>query len=216
MTAVPLALLAAAVAGLLAAEARDSVWRYFAKPTASCCFIWIALAAGAARSTYGRAILVALCLSWLGDVLLLGSGQLPFTAGLGSFLLAHVAFAAAFMGLGTSSPLTAAALVLLLAGPAPVVLRWVWPGVPAALRGPVLAYVGVISAMLACAVGAWGGPRYAGGNPALAACGAALFYASDICVAAERFRSGGLRSKMLGLPLYYLAQVLLACSAAVE
>lgn len=209
--ATPLAATAAALLALLLSEAAGShPGCYLSKPAASCGFLWAAQAAGAAGTAYGRAVLVGLALSWLGDVLLLGRSQLPFTLGLGSFLVAHLAYTAAFLGSGCSW-WVAAGVLAALAPCARGVVRWVWPGVPRELRGPVLAYVAAISAMVACAAGA---AAQSLARPAMAFAGAVLFYLSDVCVAAERFCNGGLASKLVGLPLYYLAQCLLACSVA--
>jgi hypothetical protein len=48
----------------------------------------------------------------------------------------------------------------------------------------------------------------------LAATGAVAFTASDISVARDRFMQHGFANRAWGLPLYYLAQVMLALSAA--
>src|SRR6516164_7124656 len=64
--------LAAAVALLLFADYRESalgVW--LAKPLASTVFVAAGVANGALGSGYGRLVLAALALSWLGDVLLI-------------------------------------------------------------------------------------------------------------------------------------------------
>jgi uncharacterized membrane protein YhhN len=198
-----------ALAALLVSERR--AWRlgvWVSKPLASCGFLAAALAAGATASPYGRVVLGALLLSWLGDVLLIrkGSGGL-FRAGLVSFLLAHVAYAAAFSlrGLSVSGCLMG---VLLLALPAFLALRWLWPQVPAGMRGPVAAYVGVISLMVALAFGVDDAAR----GTILG--GALAFYASDLAVARERFVAKSFLNKAWGLPLYYGAQLVLAWSVA--
>jgi uncharacterized membrane protein YhhN len=91
-------LTAAALAGLLVAESRGSPWGiYVCKPLASLGFLGAAVAAGAPGSLYGRTVLAALVLSWIGDVLLMSARSAVFLAGLGSFLLAHVAFGGAFL-----------------------------------------------------------------------------------------------------------------------
>jgi uncharacterized membrane protein YhhN len=194
-----------AVAVLLVSEwrgARAGVW--IAKPVASTGFVLAALAAGALDSTYGRFVLGALVLSWLGDVLLIPKAKASFLAGLASFLLGHVAFAAAFLVRGVS-PLALGAAALPLAGAARAALRWLRPHVPDAMRAPVQAYVIVISAMVACAVGT----VWAAGNP-LVLLGALAFFVSDLAVARERFVENTVRNKLWGLPLYYGAQLLLA------
>lgn len=197
-------LTAAAVAVLLAAELRGArTVRWAAKPLASTGFLGAALAAGALHSGYGRAVLVALVLCWLGDVLLLGRARPAFLAGLGVFLLGHLAFAAAFARRGLDPTWTVGA-ALLAVPPAVAALRWLRPHVPDALRAPVHAYVAVISAMLALAVGA------APGAGAALALGALLFYVSDLAVARDRFVAPGPANKLWGLPLYYASTLVLA------
>jgi uncharacterized membrane protein YhhN len=198
---------AAAVGGLLAAERRGApagVW--LAKPLASTGFVALALSLGATDGEYGRWVLAALVFGWLGDVLLIA--RRTFTAGLVSFLVGHLAFAAAFLARGVSWPWLAAGAAAAGAG-AWIALRWLGPHVPAALVLPVRAYVVVITAMVAAAVGAFG----AGGGLALLA-GAVGFFASDLSVARESFVAPSFTNKLWGLPLYYASQLLLASTVA--
>jgi uncharacterized membrane protein YhhN len=103
----------------------------------------------------------------------------------------------------------AGAAALALAGPVLLVLRWLRPHVPAELRAAVHAYVAVISAMVVCAAGAVGG----GATPEILL-GAAMFYASDLAVARDRFVAPGFGNAAWGLPLYYGAQLVLAGTLA--
>src|SRR5207244_3531778 len=106
--------MAAAVAALLVAEGRQSrlgVW--IAKPIASTLFVAAALSWGALEWGYGHAILGALLLSWIGDVLLIPSGMAFFRAGLASFLLGHVGFCVAFLIRGVAWGGTLPALAVL-------------------------------------------------------------------------------------------------------
>lgn len=187
-------------------------WRagtWLAKPLASAGFLGAALACGATGSDYGLAILAGLGLSFAGDVLLIPEGAGPaFLAGLASFLLGHVGFAVAFAVSGVSLP-GAALATALVAAPVVVVLRWLRPHVPPDMKGPVVAYVAVISAMVIAAAGA----TAAGGTGAMLA-GAVLFYLSDITVARDRFVAPGPGNGLVGLPLYYGAQLVLAASIA--
>lgn len=207
---VPAVATLAAVALLLACERaglRRGVW--LAKPLASTGFLWAAVAARATESAYGRALLVALALCWLGDVLLLGRGRgLGLRLGLGSFLLGHLGFALAFAVRGID-PVRGLAAALLLVAPAHAALAWLTPHVPADWRLPVHAYVGVISVMVVAGLAAVSDP---GDLPI--ALGVLGFYGSDLAVARERFVDQGFANKLWGLPLYYGAQLLLAASAA--
>ena len=200
-------LTAAALAGLLVAEGRGSQRGiYVCKPLASLGFLGAAVAAGALDSPYGRVILAALALSWIGDVLLMSSRSAVFLAGLGAFLLAHGAFGAAFCLRGEAWPWTAGALALLIL-PAVIVSRWLRPHLPPEMRVPVHAYIAVITGMLALAVG-----TAAAGSPALLLTGAVAFYLSDLSVANDRFVRPGFLNRLWGLPLYYAAQLCLAAS----
>jgi uncharacterized membrane protein YhhN len=201
---------AVALGVLLLAEWRG--WRagvWVAKPLASTGFLVLALAAGATGSAWGRAVLVALGLSWLGDVLLIPKGaRAAFLAGLASFLLAHLAYAVAFALRGVE-PAACAVAALGLAGPLWVAARWLWPHVPARMRPPVVAYGAAITGMLVMALGSRGFP-----GQVVIALGASAFFVSDLAVARERFVAPGLGNKLWGLPLYYGGQLALAVSVA--
>ncbi len=200
-------LTAVAVAVVLAGEYHGSVpAKAVAKPLASAGFIGVALAAGASGSDYGRAVLVALGLSWIGDVCLLSQQSRPFLLGLAAFLLAHVAYAVAFV-VYSQEPIWSLAALAVLTLPAIIVLRRLGPHLPAAMRLPVKAYVAVITVMVALAAGT----IPAGGHPSVPI-GAIAFYLSDLAVARDRFVAPGFANRALGLPLYYFAQLCLAWS----
>ncbi|MSP61979.1 MAG: lysoplasmalogenase [Myxococcales bacterium] len=198
-----------AIAGLLFAEWRNSVaGRWLTKPIAALGFVAAALAAGALESRFGLSILAGLSLSLVGDVFLISSALPSFRAGLFTFLLGHVAFAAAFVLRGVDLRWSGFSLVA-LTGVAWFVGRWLLPHVEAKMRGPVVAYIAVISAMVALAAGTVA----AHGHPILL--GAAIaFFLSDLSVARDRFVAPGFANRLWGLPLYYGAQLLFAWSLA--
>lgn len=179
---------------------------FVAKPAASVGFLVVAVGSRAWDSSYGRWILAGLVLSLLGDVFLMFRGPALFQSGLMSFLLAHVAYSGAFLVAGVSAGWALAAAVGALVAAWPVT-RWLLPHVDDDMRTPVLAYVVVISVMVSLALGTLGA-----GRTALIAAGAGLFYVSDLFVARDRFVTPGFLNTLIGLPLYYLAQVLLALS----
>jgi uncharacterized membrane protein YhhN len=131
----------------------------------------------------GWLLLAALVLSTAGDVFLVGESEGRFRAGLASFLLAHVAYGAIFVGHvetpwwpGPAATVAALAVVVAAGG----VLAWLWPTL-GGLRGPVAAYVAVIVAMaLAALLAAFATPWVA--------LGALAFVASDAVLAANKFR----------------------------
>jgi uncharacterized membrane protein YhhN len=72
------------------------------------------------------------------------------------------------------------------------------------LRAAVVAYVAAIVAMMIGALAAHANLRLV--------VGAALFFASDLAVARDRFVKTAFLNKLCGLPAYYAAQLLIAWS----
>ena len=196
-----------ALVGLLLAEwkqVRLGVW--VCKPLASVGFCVVAWASGALATLSGTVVLVALVLSLVGDVLLIPHSKASFLVGLFAFLGGHVAFAAAFYLHGVSVGWTVVAAAILL-GLLLVIGRWLLPQVDRKMRGPVVAYMLVLSTMVALAAGTVG----AGARP-LVLVGAVAFYVSDLSVAIDRFVRRAFANRLWGLPLYYGAQLLFALS----
>jgi len=193
-----------ALAGVLWAESANSrQWTRRFKPVASVGFLGWALHHGALETSYGQAIFAGLVLSWFGDVFLLSKKSSWFLAGLVPFLAAHVAYIVAFVGLGpawSSVAMIAAAMTVV----AWAVRRWLRPTLPEKMKRPVDVYIVVITMMVATAFAAW----RAGAPPAMLA-GAIAFYLSDLSVARDRFISTSFTNRLWGLPLYYVAQLLL-------
>jgi uncharacterized membrane protein YhhN len=196
---------AAGVMIFLVAEKRKSlIGRWVGKPIASVGFVAAARSHGALASAWGRWVLAALVFSLVGDVLLIPASTLLF--GLGAFLVGHLLFAAAFVVRGVSFPVAAAAAVV-AAGVAVPVARWLLPHVKGGMRGPVIAYMTAISAMVSLAAGS-----YALHPSPLVLGGALAFYLSDLSVARDRFVQPGFVNRLWGIPLYYAAQLLFAWS----
>ena len=179
-----------------------------AKLIASTAFVLRAVACGARASRYGILILSGLALSWFGDAFLIGTSQRWFLLGLASFLAAHVAYVAAFVTAGIERRWLLAASVPVAAIGAGVLL-WLEPNLPPELAWPVRAYTAVISLMVVAAFGTLG----AGATP-LIAVGACLFFLSDLSVAALRLTEAAFPTYVVGLPLYYAAQICLALSSS--
>lgn len=185
---------------------RDAISIVLAKTGASLSFIAVALALGATGSGFGQLMLLALVLGAVGDVCLLSRRDVAFLAGLGFFLLSHLAYAVAF----AKPPLHLGALVtgaMGMLGVGVATLRWLWPYLRGAFRPAVVAYVTAIGLMCALALsfsvalGDW--------RPAV---GALLFAASDLSVARQAFVRPAFLNKAWGLPAYYVAQLLMAWS----
>jgi len=200
---------ALATLGLLWAEWRGArTARALSKAAASTAFVAVAVAAQALATPYGRVILLALVLSWVGDGLLLARRGAVFLFGMAAFLLAHAAYAWAF-SLGPVSGSAALAGAALMAVVGAVVLHALWPRLQPLYRVAVPAYVLAIGVMCALAMSAG-----AAGGAWWLPLAALAFAASDISVARDRFIGHAFANKLWGLPLYYAAQVVLAASVA--
>lgn len=173
------------------------------KMTAASGYLAFALNLGALESVYGQAILGGLLLSWAGDFFLIGESRTSFTVGLGAFLLAHLAYAVAFAINGVAPPPVAlGAVVMALVGG--VTLRWLLrAGLPGPMRAPVAAYLLAIGSMVALALGTRLFPVMAG---------AIAFAASDVFVARQRFVTPSAVNRRVGLPLYFVGQLLITLS----
>ncbi len=200
---------AIATAVLVWAEARErgAIARP-AKLSASAGFLALAWSQGAWTHPSGRVLLLSLLACAVGDACLLSRAPRWFLAGLSAFLLGHVGYAIAFARDGASVGAVAIGTAI-LALPAAVVLRWLWPHVPAAMRAPVAAYVVAISVMVAAA---W--CCDAGGATGWIRLGASAFYLSDLSVARDVFIRRAWINRAWGLPTYYAAQVCLALAAS--
>jgi len=153
------------------ARRKPSVFRTVIKTLPLSTFALIALATGAPWP-----LVAALALSALGDACLAQEGEISFLAGLGSFLLAHIAYAVIFFTRGSgweaaSIVVLAAIIVFSLAYGSFLVRK------AGQLAVPVAIYV------LAIAVMGFGAATYGG----LVLLGAASFMASDAILGAEKF-----------------------------
>jgi uncharacterized membrane protein YhhN len=176
------------------------------KMTESSSFVALALVAGATGTRYGRVVLIALAFSWLGDLLLAGRSEKLFLFGLVSFLLAHVAYIAAFSVRGINWKWSLVALVPIILVSTSVCI-WLAAFVPVEMAIPVRTYTLVISLMVIAAFGARGA-----GATVLVPIGALLFYFSDLSVAAGQFVQADFPNYVWGLPFYFTGQTLLALS----
>lgn len=163
------------------ARARGSVRaERLTKPAAITALIGVAVALEPADAAQRAWFVAALVLSAVGDVALLPPRE-RFAAGLGAFLLAHVAYVTGFVTAGVSGPAVlvggAVVAVLCLAGGGRV-LTAVRAGGEPGLTVPVGVYIVVLAAMVTAAVGH---------GRVVAVVGALAFLVSDGMIAWNRF-----------------------------
>jgi uncharacterized membrane protein YhhN len=162
--------------------------------------------------TYTIGILFALFFSLGGDIaLMFQEKQKAFKAGLGLFVLAHVAYSVIFLILGSFSSWDALlAVLLVMAGV--VFYRLIQPGL-GTLKYPVIVYIVIISFMVSRAFSAFMSPVFSAQQALMLAVGALLFYFSDMVLAANRFWRPW-RYHRINLVFYYSGQGLIALAAS--
>jgi uncharacterized membrane protein YhhN len=198
-------LLSAVLAILASVEVLPTPLLFAFKPLTTLLVIGHAWRRGAGAPRQRRLILLGLALSLVGDVALLWPRQ-GFLPGLVAFLLAHLAYIAAFC-----VPVRLAARPLpfaLYALVALAILALLWPGIPGPLRAPVVAYVVCLATMAAQALVWW---RRASGTidaglARRAALGGALFMVSDALLATNKFAAALPLAALWILASYWLAQ----------
>ena len=159
-------------------------------------------------TTYAAGVGVALAASWIGDLSLSFVGRRAFIVGLVAFAGAHISYIAAFvLRDGFSVPwFTVGVGAMVITGVA--VLRWLRPHRPAELAAPLAAYVTIIALMVAMAFATHGATP----DPRIPLA-AMLFAASDILVARQQFVAPAAVNRLVGLPMYFAAQLLFVLSA---
>jgi uncharacterized membrane protein YhhN len=200
--------LASAIACIVAYETgRDPIARIF-KPLTMVFVLALAVQPSLSTPPLYRALVVAgLVFSLAGDVFLMLPSD-RFVAGLGSFLVGHLFYSAAFAEAAPLDPV----LLLPFLGVAGAVYALLHRHL-GKLRGAVLVYIAAIVAMGWLATGRW---LAVGQLGSLLACiGAILFMASDSALAINRFARPFRGSQTVVLGTYFSAQLLIALSVGV-
>lgn len=178
---------------------------YLCKPLTMVGLFATTLALDVSDPTVKVWFLMAIALCLLGDVLLMLPQDL-FVFGLGAFLLGHIAYIGGMVADGIVGARFAVGGLLVLVAVAVIgtrVVRGVRGGDEPELAAPVMAYMGVISLMVASAIGT--------GHPT-AMVGAGFFYASDALIAWNRFLKATRHARLVIMVTYHLAQIGLVLS----
>ncbi len=166
---------------------------------------------GSFRTLFTRLVAVGISFSLVGDLALLGNSNTHFLVGVGGFLLAHVAYIAAFVSKIVWSPRILGFTALVGGATIALVLR-VAPGAQGLLL-PVIVYAIALSLMVISALSTVGGALPLA---PLAAVGAVLFYISDSSLALNRFTAPLPHAAFLTLGVYWLGQLGIALPARGE
>lgn len=180
---------------------------YVSKPATMLALVGVALALDPLHADQRAWFVAGLVLSLAGDVFLMLPAD-RFVAGLGSFLLAHVAYVVGLnLHPGSATALLVASVVVALVavGVGIRIVRGAAAAGGGRLAGPVVAYMAVISAMVVSAVAA---------GPWIAGAGAVLFFASDGLIAWNRFVTPIRWAPVAIMVTYHLGQAGLVLSLA--
>jgi len=197
--------------GLLWAESTGNNWLALGfKTPLSILFVITALLQPKVLPKYFRFVLIGLILGLVGDVCLALPGLTAFRVGLVAFLAGHILYILAFAILTRRADWINPVNILIIAISGCIYL-WLLPHLGNMLV-PVTFYIVVISVMVAGAWAAFRNPRVQGLGAWFILVGAVFFFVSDIFVAHQRFVIEQFYNRLIGLPLYYTAQFLLAFS----
>jgi len=180
------------------------------KTALSLLFVMTAAFQPHANGAYGRWMLVGLLLCLVGDVCLALRGERTFKIGLAAFLLGHIFYIGGFLSLLS-------------------ICQWILPGSFAVwivslliffrlrphlgrMALPVAAYILIITVMATGALAVFWKTGFTFSGKMTILFGAVAFYISDVFVARDKFVRKDFTNRLIGLPLYYLGQFLLAFS----
>ena len=173
-------------------------------------FILAALVQKDPLSPYFGFVVTGLVFCLGGDVFLALPQKKAFMLGLVSFLVGHVFYVIGFFSVARPSGWTWLSL-LLAAMISSLIYLWLKSHL-GKMRGPVIGYMVVITVMVCAASSILGVPDLNLSGRVLAFSGAVAFYFSDVFVARDRFVKKEFINRLVGLPMYYVGQFLIAFS----
>jgi len=173
-------------------------------------FILAALVQKDPLSPYFGFVVTGLVFCLGGDVFLALPQKKAFMLGLVSFLVGHVFYVIGFFSVAGISGWTWVSL-LLTAIISSLIYLWLKSHL-GKMRGPVVGYMVVITVMVCAASSILGVPDLNLSGRVIAFSGAVAFYLSDVFVARDRFVKKEFINRLIGLPMYYVGQFLIAFS----
>ena len=159
---------------------------------------------------YHHYLLVGLIFCLIGDVCLALPQEKAFTVGLVSFLVGHILYIFSFSSLTQIYYWISAWLFIIFCLSA-LIFFWLRPHLNSMLI-PVSLYILVITVMASGAWAVFWKSSFQISGRVFILLGSLCFYFSDVFVARDKFIKEEYRNRLLGLPLYYIGQFLLAFS----
>ena len=159
---------------------------------------------------YYHYLFVGLIFCLVGDVCLALPEEKTFMAGLVAFLVGHVLYIFGFLSLIPIYEWISAWFLIIFCMSA-LIFLWLRPHLKSMLV-PVLIYMVVITVMASGAGAVFWKSSFQMSGRVFILVGSLCFYFSDVFVARDKFIKEEYRNRLLGLPLYYIGQFLLAFS----
>ena len=159
---------------------------------------------------YYHYLFAGLIFCLIGDVCLALPQKKAFMVGLVAFLVGHVLYTVGFSALTQIYDWTSGWLFIIFCMSA-LTFLWLRPHLKSMLV-PVLLYILVITVMVSGAWGVFWKSSFQISGRIFILLGSLCFYVSDVFVARNKFIKEEYRNRLLGLPLYYTGQFLLAFS----
>lgn len=160
---------------------------------------------------YYHYLLAGLISCLIGDVCLALPQEKAFMAGLVAFWVGHVLYIFGFSSLTQIDDWISAWFFITFCMSA-LIFLWLRPHLKSKLI-PVLLYILVITVMVSGAWAVFWKSSFRISGRVFILLGSLCFYFSDVFVARNKFIKEEYRNRLLGLPLYYTGQFLLAFSA---
>jgi len=180
------------------------------KSVLSLLFVVTALLQAHPSQAYYHYLLAGLIFCLIGDIFLALPQKRAFMAGLVAFLVGHVFYIFGFSSLTQVDDWVSPWLFIIFGLSAFIFLR-LRPHLKSMLI-PVLFYILVITVMVSGAWAVFWKSSFPISGSVFILIGSLCFYCSDIFVARNKFIKEEYRNRLLGLPLYYTGQFLLAFS----
>jgi uncharacterized membrane protein YhhN len=197
---------------LVAVKKKSQAGRLWTKSVASLLFIAVAMVCPHPDPVYAGWVIAGLVCGFFGDLFLALPQRGMFLAGMAAFFMGHLSYVVAFAPRADLSGVVGLATVgIAVIGVG--ILVWLLPRL-GRLKAPVAAYILIISTMLSAAVAVAVNPMNPAAGRGWVFAGALLFYLSDLFVARNRFVREQFINRLIGLPLYYAGQFILAFSVA--
>jgi len=197
--------------GLLYYEKKkDRMPLLIVKSILSLLFVITALLQPHSVPAYYHYLFIGLISCLIGDVCLALPQEKAFMGGLVAFLVGHVFYIFSFLSLIQISYWISTGLLIMF-GMSTLIFFWLRPHLKSMLI-PVLIYILVITVMASGAWAVFWKSSFQISGRAFILAGSLCFYFSDLFVARDKFIKEEYRNQLLGLPLYYAGQFLLAFS----